>query len=41
MELKGIEYELTVCKVADVSDIDMATEFYFTHRRTTALKKNA
>ncbi|MDD6881044.1 MAG: ACT domain-containing protein [Firmicutes bacterium] len=29
MELKGIEYELTVCKVADVSDIDMATDFYF------------
>ena len=29
MELKGMAYELTVCKVADVSDIDMTTEFYF------------
>ena len=29
MELKGMAYELTVCKVADVSDIDMITEFYF------------
>ena len=29
MELKGMAYELTVCKVADVSDIYMTTEFYF------------
>ena len=29
MELKRIECELTVCKVADVSDIDMAIDFYF------------
>lgn len=29
MELKKIEYKLTVCKVADVSDIDMAADFYF------------
>ena len=29
MELKRIAYELTVCKVADVSDIDMTTDFYF------------
>ena len=29
MELKIIEYNLTVCKVADVSAIDMTTDFYF------------
>lgn len=29
MELKKIEYKLTVCKVADVCDIDMAADFYF------------
>lgn len=29
MELKKIEYKLTVCKVADASDIDMAADFYF------------
>ena len=29
MELKRIAYELSVCKVADVSDIDMTTDFYF------------
>ena len=29
MELKRIEYNLTVCKVQNVSDIDMTTEFYF------------
>ena len=29
MELKKIEYDLTVCKVHDISDIDLTTEFYF------------
>lgn len=29
MELKRIEYKLTVCKVADISDIDMSAAFYF------------
>lgn len=29
MELKKIEYDLTVCKVRDISDIDMTAEFYF------------
>ncbi len=29
MELKRIDYKLTVCKVAEVSNINMDTEFYF------------
>ncbi|MBO4901722.1 MAG: ACT domain-containing protein [Lachnospiraceae bacterium] len=29
MELKIIDHNLTVCKVMDVSDIDMTAEFYF------------
>ena len=29
MELKKIEYNLTVCKVRDVSDIDTTAEFFF------------
>lgn len=29
MELEKIEYNLTVCKVRNVSDIDMTSEFYF------------
>ena len=29
MELKKIEHNLTVCKVRDISDIDMTVEFYF------------
>lgn len=29
MELKKIDYKLTVCKVSNLSDIDMATDFYF------------
>ena len=29
MELKKIEYNLTVCKVRNVSNIDMTSEFYF------------
>ncbi len=32
MELKKIEHRLTVCKVADISDIDMSAEFYFIGR---------
>lgn len=29
MELKKIDYRLTVCKVAEVSSINLAAEFYF------------
>ena len=29
MELKRIDYKLTVCKVAEVSSIDMNSDFYF------------
>ena len=29
MELKRIEYKLTVCKVADISEIDWLADFYF------------
>lgn len=29
MELKSIEYKLTVCKVADISEIDWLADFYF------------
>ena len=29
MELKKIDYQLTVCKVAAVSDIDMSSDFFF------------
>lgn len=29
MKLKKINHKLTVCKVADVSNINMETEFYF------------
>ena len=29
MELKKIEYDLTVCKVPDIGDIDMTADFYF------------
>ena len=29
MELKKLEYDLTVCKVTDLSDIDLTAEFYF------------
>ena len=29
MELKKIDYNLTVCKVRDVSDIDTTAEFFF------------
>ena len=29
MELKKIEHRLTVCKVADTSDIDVTADFYF------------
>ncbi|MBP3275289.1 MAG: ACT domain-containing protein [Kandleria sp.] len=29
MELKKIDYKLTVCKVAEVSSIDMESDFYF------------
>lgn len=32
MELKKIELNLTVCKVKNVSDIDMTSEFYFIGR---------
>ena len=29
MELKKLDYKLTVCKVADISDIDTTADFYF------------
>ena len=29
MELKTFDYELTVCKVADISMLDLSREFYF------------
>ena len=29
MELKKLEYKLTVCKLSHVNDIDMSSEFYF------------
>jgi hypothetical protein len=29
MELKAIDHKLTVCKVADIADIDLTSEFYF------------
>ena len=29
MELKKLHYHLTVCKVADTKNIDLAAEFYF------------
>ena len=29
MELKKIEHKLSVCKVSDISDIDLTTDFYF------------
>ena len=29
MELKKLAYKLTVCKVADLSDIDINSDFYF------------
>jgi len=29
MELKKTEHNLTICKVRDISDINMAAEFYF------------
>lgn len=32
MELKKLSYELTVCKVADISDLDLSKEFYFIGR---------
>lgn len=29
MELKKLDFELTVCKVADISGLDLSKEFYF------------
>lgn len=29
MELKKLDYKLTVCKVADILDIDTSADFYF------------
>ena len=29
MELKRIEHNLSVCKVADISEIDLSSDFYF------------
>ena len=32
MVLKKLPYELTVCKVADIKEIDLSTEFFFIGR---------
>ena len=32
MELLQLPYDLTVCKVADIADIDLSREFYFIGR---------
>ena len=32
MELKKMEYDLTVCKVEKVSDIDLSSQFFFIGR---------
>ena len=32
MELKRLDHELTVCKLSDVEDIDLSTEFFFVGR---------
>ena len=29
MELKKLPYDLTVCKVASLADVDLNTEFFF------------
>ena len=29
MELKTMEYNLSVCKVTDISDINLTADFYF------------
>lgn len=29
MELKKLDYDLTVCKVASVDDFDLKTDFFF------------
>ena len=29
MELKTIEYNLSVCKVTDITDIDLSSDFFF------------
>ena len=29
MELKKLDYDLTVCKVASIDDIDLKTDFFF------------
>lgn len=29
MKLKRLEYDLTVCKVSDITDIDLGNEFFF------------
>lgn len=32
MELKCLQYDLTVCKISDISEIDLSNEFYFVGR---------
>ena len=32
MELKKLEYELSVCKLADIRDIDLGRDFFFVGR---------
>ena len=37
MQLKKLEYDLTVCKPASISDIDLTKDFYFIGRTDEAL----
>ena len=37
MELKRIDYKLTVCKVTEVSNINMNADFYFIGKTDEAL----
>ena len=39
MELKRIPYGLTVCKVADISAVDMDSDFYFLERLMKKFEK--
>ena len=32
MELKTMEYNLSVCKVTDISDINLTSDFYFVEK---------
>ena len=38
MELKKLEYKLTVCKVADITDVDTSKDFYFIGKNDEIVK---